>query len=313
MANRPDQCAADVLLIRPEAFGPNPETAATNAFQQSAPDGIDEIRSRALAEFDGLVAALRQGGLRVLVFPDTADPPKPDAVFPNNWLSLHADGTVVLYPMAAVNRRAERRLDIIEALRDQYGYRIGRVLDLSPLEELGWHLEGTGSMVFDHANRVAYAALSPRTHPRALEEFARQMDFEVIAFSTSDAAGQPVYHTNVVMSIGEDFAVLCTDALTDHRERRQVLQRLQNGGRRVIPISAAQMHAFAGNILQLRKGHDARVIVMSATARQAFTAEQLTKLGADATIIDVPLRTIESAGGGSARCMIAEIFLPRVE
>lgn len=311
MANPQRQSTADVLLIRPKCFGPNAQTAGSNAFQQSPASGDDAIQAGAMREFDGLVAALERAGVRTHVFDDTATPLKPDAVFPNNWVTFHDDGMVVLYPMAAANRRPERRRDVIEALGAQHGFRIERVLDLSPLEARGEFLEGTGSLVLDRANRIAYAALSSRTTVEALREFASRLTYEVVAFATADAAGRPVYHTNVVMSIGERFAVICAEVLPDAQERRRVLKSLQQSGRRVIPIKIAQMEAFAGNILQLNTAGGEPVIAMSAAARAAFTPDQLGLLAAFAGLVAVPLPTIESVGGGSTRCMLAEVFLPR--
>lgn len=311
MANPQRQSTADVLLIRPASFGPNAETAASNAFQRPALSDEPSVRACAIGEFDGLVAAVRKAGVRVHVFDDTTQPAKPDALFPNNWVSFHDDGTVVLYPMAAANRRPERRMDVIESLGAHHGFSVSRVLDLSPLEERGAYLEGTGSLVLDRANRIAYAALSPRTTPLALGEFARQMDYEVVAFATADASGDPVYHTNVVMSIGECFAVICAEALPVDAERRRVLERLQRGGRRVIEIGIAQMQAFAGNILQLNSASAEPVIVMSATARQAFTPEQRAFLEQSGKLVPAPLPIVETVGGGSARCMLAEVFLPK--
>jgi hypothetical protein len=262
MANPQRQSTADVLLIRPKGFGPNVQTAGSNAFQQPPASGDDAIQAGALREFNDLVAALDRAGVRTHVFDDTAAPRKPDAVFPNNWVTFHDDGTVVLYPLAAANRRPERRRDVIEALGAQHGFRIERVLDLSPLEARNEFLEGTGSVVLDRPNRIAYAALSSRTTAEALRAFASHLNYEVVAFATADASGRPVYHTNVVMSIGERFAVICTEVFSDRQQRRRALESLQQGGRRVIPISFAQMEAFAGNILQLNTAAGQPVIAM---------------------------------------------------
>jgi hypothetical protein len=305
------QITADVLLIRPAAFGYNRETAATNTFQQPPSGNPTALQPSAAAEFDGLVAALREAGVRALVFDDSIEPDTPDALFPNNWVSFHADGTVVLYPLAASNRRPERRGDIIEELGAQHGFYIRRVLDLSPLEQRGMYLEGTGSLVLDHRNRIGYAALSLRTHPQGLAEFGRQMDFEIVSFTAHDELGRSIYHTNVLMSIGERFAVICTEAISDAGERRTIMQRLRSGGRQVIEISMAQMQSFGGNILQLATGDGGSVVAMSTTARQGFSHAQRAMLAESGTLVSVPVPTIESAGGGSVRCMLAEIFLPR--
>jgi hypothetical protein len=305
------QTTSDVLLIRPAAFGYNSETATTNAFQQARAREATTLQTSATAELDGLVAALREAGVGALVFDDLAKPERPDALFPNNWVSFHADGTVVLYPLAASNRRPERRGDIIEKLGSHHGFRVSRVLDLSPLEQRGMYLEGTGSLVLDHTNRIGYAALSLRTHPQALAEFGRQMDFEIVSFAAHDESGRPIYHTNVLMSIGEHFAVVCTEAMSDTGEREAIVQRLRSGHRRVIEISMAQMRSFAGNILELATGNGGSVVAMSTTARQGFSHVQRAMLTESATLVSVPVPTIESAGGGSVRCMLAEIFLPR--
>jgi hypothetical protein len=294
-------------MIRPRAFGPNPETAASNAFQTATYCAATD-RARAGAEFEDLAEALNRAGVGTLVFEDTPAPAKPDAVFPNNWVSFHDDGTVVLYPMAAANRRAERRLDIIHDLSVRHGLQIRRVVDLSPLEREGLYLEGTGSLVLDHPHRVAYAALSVRTCRGALEEFSHRMQFECVPFTTSDLQGRPIYHTNVLMSIGVGFAVVCVEAIAAAHERQEVLRRLRASGRRVIEITLAQLTAFAANILEL--SGDGPVIAMSAAARRAFTPEQLDTLAEAAPLLVVPLATIEAAGGGSVRCMLAEIFLP---
>ena len=300
----------NVLLIRPRHFGHNPDTAASNRFQSTAPPlDARAIQDRAAAEHDGLVAALRDAGVRAIVVDDTETPPKPDAVFPNNWVSFHEDGTVILYPMEAPSRRTERRRDVIGLLEREAVFRASRVIDLSPLERRGLYLEGTGSLVLDHRERVAYAALSSRTHAEAVAEFGRQLGFETVTFDTRDETGVPLYHTNVMLSIGEHFAVICADAIPDLRQRRAVLDRLAATGRKVLPISRGQMNAFAANILELATGGGRRVIAMSETARQAFEPAQLERLAANADIMAAAIPTIERVGGGSVRCMLAEIFV----
>lgn len=317
-ASQPDnvgmaQCTRDVLMIRPCRFGPNEATAASNRFQQTPVESLVTTRSKAVAEFDGMVNALRSAGVRILVGEDTGVPAKPDAIFPNNWVTFHDNGDVVLYPLEAVSRRPERRPDVIEWLACEGGFRINRVLDLSWLERRGAFLEGTGSLVLDRSNKVAYAALSSRTHPVALAEFARQTGFEVISFETRDDSAQPVYHTNVVLSLGENCAVICADAIAGAGDRERIVSRIAMTGRQIIEISLAQMRSFAANVLELDTGGQGRVMVMSTAASKALTANQSAALAECAQPLALPLDTIERVGGGSARCMMAEIFLPYLD
>jgi hypothetical protein len=310
------QCAEAVLVVRPAAFGYNPETAATNTLQRPAlRQGSDAaIVARARGELDGLVAALLGEGVGVCTMEDTADPPKPDAVFPNNWVSFHEDGTLVLYPMHAPSRRAERRQEAIDAVIERLGFKVARVLDLTPHEAEGRCLEGTGSLVLDHLERVAYACLSPRTDRRLVEEWSRELAYEPVVFSACDRAGAPLYHTNVLMCIGEKFAVVGSEAIVAS-DRGRVLERLRASGREVIEIDHHGIERFAGNMLELATWDEAlgdyRLLVMSETARHAFDAEALGRLSActDEMVV-VPVGTIEQLGGGGVRCMLAEVFLP---
>lgn len=297
-----------VLMVRPANFGGNPETAASNSFQRAAPDNVQAL---ALQEFDLLVKALRQAGVTVEVFEDTPRPLRPDAVFPNNWVSFHADGTVVLYPMLAPNRRWERRADIIKTLAEERGYRVARVEDLSAAELDGRFLEGTGSLVLDRVHRVAYACLSPRTDEKLLKNWGRKFGYEILAFRAVDAAGKPVYHTNVMMSVGGDFAVVCADSLPDADERRRVVQRLEQDNHETVLITSAQMADFAGNLLALATRAEDTVLAMSMRAERAFTAAQRRTLERHARIVASPINSIEHCAGGGVRCMLAEIFLPR--
>jgi hypothetical protein len=306
------QSTGDVLMIRLLRFAGNVETAVSNRFQHlaAAPDA-ERIQAQALAEFDGLAAALRRAGVQVHVFGDTPQPHTPDSIFPNNWVSFHADGTVVTYPMMAPSRRLERRMDLLEALSAQHGFRIARRIDLTPHEENEKFLEGTGSLVLDRAHRVAYACVSPRTDLDVLGDFSQQLDYELITFEAFDAEGAPVYHTNVLMCVGSRFATVCLDAIAQH-ERTGVLEALRSTGHTVIEISLAQMYAFAGNMLELRDGKGQTLIALSASAFEALSAEQratLSRLGGP--LVAAPIPTIERLGGGSVRCMLAEIFLPR--
>jgi len=313
MNSAPDRQAADaVLLVRPVAFHGNPQTADSNAFQRP-PAAADPAAEQAAAavEFDGLVAELRAAGVETVVVEDTACPATPDSIFPNNWVSLHADGTAVLYPMMAPNRRGERRRDILEWLSREHGFRVARVLDLSGHEAQGRFLEGTGSMVLDRVHRVAYACLSPRTDLEVFAEAAQVLDYEPIAFAAVDEAALPIYHTNVMMCIGADFAVLCEQSIPDAGQRAAVRRRLEDTGHEVIPIRFEQMAAFAGNMLELEGAGGARLLALSARALDALDQTQRAALEARCRLLTAPIAAIEEGGGGSVRCMLAEIHLPR--
>jgi hypothetical protein len=308
------QCAEAVLMVRPASFGYNPETAATNRFQRQPSGAITGEAALARRELDGLAGALIGEGVRVSVVEDTAEPPKPDAVFPNNWVSFHEDGTVVLYPMQAESRRRERRRDVIDAVADRVGFEVSRVLDLTSHEGSGRYLEGTGSLVLDHIERTAYACISPRTHPDVVAEWARELGYEPIVFSAVDRAGVPLYHTNVLMCIGEKAAIVGTEAIVP-ADRGRVIERLRSTGREVVEIGHGEIEHFAGNMLELGTWDEAlgdyRVLVMSETARHALSAEAFARLSACTDeVLAVPIRTIEQLGGGSVRCMLAEVFLP---
>ncbi len=300
-------------MIRPVRFESNPQTAASNRFQGKSGSSPAQQQQAALEEFDDLVDALRSVSVDVIVVDDTAEPHTPDSVFPNNWVSFHADGRVVLYPMEADNRREERRPEIIGMLAAEHGFHVSAVVDLSHHEANGHFLEGTGSMVLDRVNRIAYACLSTRTQLDALGDFAQRMDYDVVAFDAVDKAGTAIYHTNVLMSVGEDIAVICDEAIPRDDQRQAVLQRLQETGHEVVAISYDQLEAFAGNMLELRSANGQRVLAMSDQARASLTVEQLEKLEQHARIVSVPIDTIESSAGGSVRCMLAEVHLPRGE
>ncbi len=303
------QSASHVVLIRPANFASNPETLASNRFQTNS-SGRDaaQIQQAAQAEFDALATALSQTGVNVHVFDDTATPIKPDALFPNNWFSTHADGTLVLYPMLAPNRRLERRGDLIEALHKETGLHVHATIDLTHREVEGKYLEGTGSLVLDRVNRIAYACLSPRTDLDVLGEFGQRLDYEIVAFDAVDANGAAIYHTNVMMCVGTEFAAVCAEAIEPAR-RSAVLNLLEKTGHRLIDLTFDQMHSFAGNMLELRTRSGDSVIAMSDTARRSLTAVQIEALEAYGRIISVPIPTIETLGGGSVRCMIAEVHL----
>jgi hypothetical protein len=305
------QSADAVLMIRPAAFGWNPETRASNRFQAADPPAAGDLNVRAAAEFDGLVNALLAAGVDVHALPDRQELACPDAVFPNNWVSLHPDGTVVLYPMLAPSRRRERRPDVLAELTRRGGFRVSRLLDLTHHELQGRYLEGTGSVVFDHVARVAYACLSPRTDADVFGELCAEFDYEGVTFRAVDAQGMPVYHTNVVLAIGSRLGVVCAEAVRDD-ERGMLLERLTAGGRAVECIDRAQMCQFAANLLELRNRAGETLLAVSSRGLASLAPAARERLaGSVDRIVSVPVPTIEELGGGSVRCTLAEVFLPR--
>ncbi|WP_197982047.1 citrulline utilization hydrolase CtlX [Frigoribacterium sp. CFBP 13712] len=302
------QSPAAVVMVRPRHFTPNPQTARDNAFQTDPAD-VDasraEIAARARAEVDSVAAALRAAGVRVhLVDDERAD--RPDAVFPNNWFSTHSDGRLLLYPMHSPNRRAERRGDVVELLRGSYG--VGSVVDHSSLESLGLHVEGTGALVFDHVERVAYVALSHRADRAAVDLVCRGLDYDVEAFTATDADGVPIYHTNVMMSVASRLALVGLEAIGSSSERRRVADRIAASGREVVALTRAQLAEFAGNALELR-GADGPVLAVSARGWAALTPAQRATVARHARPLPLDVPTIELAGG-SVRCMLAGVHLP---
>jgi hypothetical protein len=298
-------------MIRPASFASNPQTLESNRFQSADTQrSAAQVHGAATTEFDALTIALANAGVNVHVFDDTASPSKPDAIFPNNWFSTHRDGTVVLYPMLAPNRRLERRMDIIEALHRRDGFHINATIDLTHRELEGKFLEGTGSLVLDRTHRIAYACSSPRTDIDVLGEFGQRLDYDIATFDAVDANGTAIYHTNVLMSVGTGFVAVCTQAIEAGR-RASIVTLLESSGHTIVDLSFEQMHSFAGNMLELQTRTGGTVIAMSATARQSLTAEQRATLESCGRIVSVPIPTIERLGGGSVRCMIAEIHLPR--
>ena len=304
-----------VLMIRPVRFDLNEETLESNAFQdRERSDTPETINAKALGEFDIFVEKLRKLGTEVIVFSDTPEPYTPDSIFPNNWVSFHPDGKVVTYPMQAENRRKERRLDIIAALQSEHHLRVQEVLPFEKEQEpQNQFLEGTGSLVIDRANRIAYACVSPRTHEQALADWSKLMNCRCVSFKATDENDQEIYHTNVLMCLGDYFAVVCLDAIKDEKERQEVIETLEQTDREVIEISHAQMNNFAGNMLQVKNKKAERILVMSESAFQSLDAIQVKKLRAyNDYLLQANIPTIEQYGGGSARCMIAEVFLPSV-
>ncbi len=302
------QTTQHILMVRPAHFGFNEETAENNAFQKR--DGSlssEEIQQRARAEFDQLVARLREVGVNVLVAEDSDQPVKPDAVFPNNWVTFHPGGLTVTYPMYAPTRRQERREEVIQVAAEA-GFQPRQRIHLENNEAVGRYLEGTGSIVFDHPNRLAYACLSPRTDEHLLRELCTVLAYEPVIFRAVDAQGQDIYHTNVMMAIGETFVVICLDAVRNAQERAMLEERFRATGKEIVPISLEQMEAFAGNMLQVRNQQGDTFLVMSEQAYRSLTPEQIRSLERHTRLLYSPLYTIETYGGGSARCMMAEVF-----
>jgi hypothetical protein len=304
------QTTSNILMIRPVNFGFNQETAESNAFQNAefGEQNKDKSQQIALREFDEMVSQLRKSGVNVVVIDDTSNPHTPDSIFPNNWVSFHGNGSVITYPMQAENRRLERREDITEQLSESFY--INRRIDLSHFEAENKFLEGTGSMVLDRKFKIAYACLSPRTHEDVLKEFSVQMNYEIVSFNAIDDVGKQIYHTNVVMCIGDMFAVICLEAIPDLDERLMVRNSLEQSGKRVVGISLEQMHQFAGNMLEIKSQMGQKMLVMSSSAYYSLTQKQLTILNEYCTLYHYDLSMIEGNGGGSARCMMAEIHLP---
>lgn len=301
-------------MIRPVAFRMNEQTAVNNYYQKVL-DGLlpATVNAKAQQEFDAFVEKLTAVGVDVTVVDDTLNPDTPDSIFPNNWISFHENGDVALYPMFAENRREERREEILDMLEDK-GFVINNIVDYTSAEEDGFFLEGTGSLVLDRANSKAYCALSPRADEELFIEFCEDFDYAPVifeAFQTVDSERKLIYHTNVMMCLGETFAVICSDCIDDKKERKMVLDNLKENGKEIILITEAQMNNFAGNMLEVRGANDKRYVVMSAAAHQTLTPKQIEQLEKHAEILSSSLDTIEACGGGSARCMMAEIFLPR--
>ena len=309
MTSRIQQSTNAILMIRPHRFYPNPETAADNAFQQDiAADQMLAVSAAARSEFDRAVEQLRGAGVTVEVVDDTATPEKPDAVFPNNWFSTHHDGRVALYPMYSAARRKERRLDVIDTLRAHY--RITEVVDYSGEETEGRSLEGTGSLVLDHVHKIAYASLSHRTHPEVLKKFCRDFGYEPVTFRSESEPGRPIYHTNVMMCVGSEFALIGLENIPDEAERIGVQNLLEASGKEVIELRPAQIEEFAGNAIELHNDRE-KLLVLSTRAAAALTSAQQAAIERFARLLPLSLPTIELAGG-SARCMIATIHLPRL-
>ncbi|HXJ97300.1 MAG TPA: arginine deiminase-related protein [Gelidibacter sp.] len=307
------QITNTILMIRPVNFRMNEQTAVNNYFQEDLDIQNSEINKKAQHEFDVFVNKLRAVGVNVIVEDDILENDTPDSIFPNNWVSFHENGDVALYPMFAENRRNERREELFSRLEDE-GFEINDIMDYTSAEEDDIFLEGTGSILMDRVNKKAYCALSARADEELFIEFCEDFDyFPVIftAYQTVDDQRLPIYHTNVMMCLAETFAVICLDSIDDKKERKNVVNHLKEDGKEVIAITESQMHQFAGNMLQVRGTDDKRYLVMSKAAHDSLTSSQISKLTAHCDILYSDLETIETCGGGSARCMMAEVFLPK--
>lgn len=300
------QTTSHILMIRPVDFKFNEQTAGNNKFQQASEQS--KVQQQALQEFDGFVKILRDNGVEVTVIDDTLEPATPDSIFPNNWVSFHEDGSVFLYPMFSENRRLERRKEILECL--EKSFEISAINDLSFYEDANIFLEGTGSMVLDRANKIAYACLSVRTEVEAFNNFCQLAGYKSVIFNAVDSANFPIYHTNVMMCIGDKFAVICLDSIPNVYERDFVQKALGLSGKEIIKISLDQMNHFAGNMLQIRNDQNESLLVMSEQAFKVLNEAQVKSLSKYAKLIYAPIYTIEQNGGGSARCMLAEVHLP---
>ena len=310
------QTTNSILMIRPVAFRMNEQTAVNNYYQKVL-DGLSPatVNAKAQEEFDTFVTKLRMVGVHVIVVDDTLNPDTPDSIFPNNWISFHESGDVVLYPMFAENRRAERREDILDILEDN-GFVINEIMDYTSAEADGFFLEGTGSIILDRENGKAYCALSPRADEELFIEFCEDFEYSPVifeAFQTVKGERKLIYHTNVMMCIGDTFAVVCADCIDDKKERKMVLDSLKGDEKEIILITEDQVNTFAGNMLEVKGSDDRRYLIMSSSAHQSLTKKQIAQLEEHVTILSSSLDTIEACGGGSARCMMAEIFLPREE
>lgn len=295
-------------MIRPAAFGYNPDTEDSNTFQSKEVNlSHEDIQAKAVAEFDAFVKVLRQNQVDVVVIDDTPTPAKPDAVFPNNWICMGNTGEITLFPMAASNRRLERRREVIEILKRDF--EISNIVDLSSHENGSKFLEGTGSIVFDHINKTAYACISERTHPTLLSNYCESIGYAAKPFYAENKGGKAIYHTNVMMCVGTDIAIICAESISDITERNRVIDSLITTGHKIVEISFAQMEHFAGNMLEVCTSTGHKLLVMSTQAFKSLRRDQLKTIEKHLRIVHSPIYTIEKTGGGSARCMMAEIFL----
>ena len=300
------QHTSHLLMIKPVNFSFNSETAVNNSFQTATEE--KNIQEKARMEFEAFIQTLTANGIDVTVVEDTPDPYTPDSVFPNNWISFHEDGSICLYPMFALNRRKERKPTVLSAIAEKFN--IAQTHDFTANEENNLFLEGTGSMVLDRENRIAYACLSQRTDIKVLEQFCAIMKYRPVAFTSVDMAGNPIYHTNVMMCVADEYVIICLESVKDVREKEMVVNQIQTSSKKIIEISFDQMNHFAGNMLQVHNNKGQKFLVMSSQAYYTLNAKQVKEIEAFNAILHSDIKTIETNGGGSARCMMAEVFLP---
>lgn len=303
-----------ILMIEPVDFRFNEETAVNNYFQNKADEPAESVQEKALAEFRNMVSKLREHGVNVIVLKDTPNPHTPDSIFPNNWISFHENKMIALYPMFAKNRRAERREEDVLDLLGEKGFDTEEVMDYTSAEEDDIFLEGTGSIILDRQNKIAYAAVSPRTDPRLFLEFCEDFEYTPIIFEANQTVNgerMQIYHTNVMMCVADEYAIICLSTIDEKSEKKLVTDTLTNTGKQIIDITEEQMHKFAGNMLQVGGIGNSKFLVMSQTAYDSLTKYQITEIEKYNPIIAVDINTIETLGGGSARCMMAEVFLPK--
>jgi hypothetical protein len=305
------QITDTIFMVRPVAFRMNEQTLVNNFFQKNIT--AENVNEHAQAEFDAFVSKLRKVGVKVIVVDDKIEDDAPDSIFPNNWVSFHQNGQIALYPMFAENRRKERRLEYFAKLEEE-GFKIKEIVDYTAGEEEDVFLEGTGSLILDRENRKAYCALSPRADEDLLIEFCEDFEFTPVIFNANHNVNEQrkaIYHTNVMMCLGEEFAVICLDTIDDKKEQKNVVNHLKQDGKEIIKISEEQMHEFAGNMLQVQGSEEKKYLVMSARAHRSLNEQQITKIERHCEILSSELKIIETCGGGSARCMMAEVFLPK--
>ena len=300
------QTTSHILMIRPVNFGYNAETAVNNAFQVQSYE--HNIQQMARQEFDDFVAILQDNGVDITVIEDTPIPHTPDSIFPNNWISFHSDGTLMLYPMFATNRRAERKKHVLERIQEKFV--VNKKVDLSNYEAKNEFLEGTGSMVLDRENRIAYACISPRTDEKVLTDFCTRMKYTPVVFNATDGNGYAIYHTNVLMCVADKYVVICLESVSDPLQNKLVAETIIDSKKKIIPITLHQVDHFAGNMLQVENKNGEKLLIMSTQAFESLTNGQVEELGTYNRIIHSPLTTVETNGGGSARCMMAEVYLP---
>lgn len=302
------QTTSTIMMVRPSHFGYNPQTAENNAFQTKETElSAESIKEIARQEFDNFVEKLRIVGIEVIVIEETDGIPRPDSVFPNNWITLHHNGTIITYPMYAPSRRTERREDVIRMIKNRF--EVKRMVRFEDYENSNQFLEGTGSMVLDRINRIVYACISPRTNPRLLDEFCHWADYKKMEFQAVDKEGVDIYHTNVMMAMGDAFVVICMDSIRDSGERKSLEKVFKKTNKEIIDISLSQMESFAGNMLQVQNKDGQTFLVMSEQAFLSLQENQIAQIEKHTTILHAHINTIEKFGGGSARCMMAEVFL----